>query len=105
MAFLNCALPGRSGVAADQMIDVHVAVSQPPPKVSDSPVLTVRHWQCATAGLCGSISHSTSKQLAQGTPVGQVITPKLGLTLTVENADLTVLPRCARSVQDLNPTE
>ena len=105
MPFLYCALPGKSGVAADQIVDVHVAVSQPPPNVSDSPVVTVTHWQCATAGLTGSISHSTSRQLAHGTPEGQLITPKLGLTLTVEKFDRTVLPDCARSVQDLNPTE
>jgi hypothetical protein len=38
---------GRSGVAADHIVDVQVAVSQPPPKVRDSPVFTVRHWHLA----------------------------------------------------------
>jgi hypothetical protein len=90
---------------ADQIVDLQVAVLQPPPKVNDSPVFTVTHWQCATAGLVGSISHSTSRQFAHVTPDGQVITPKLALTFTVENSDLTVLPDCARSVQGLNPTE
>src|SRR5262249_18718481 len=36
---------------------------------------------------------------------GQLSTPKLALTLTVENADRTLFPACARSGQGLNPTE
>ena len=43
MPFSNWVLPGKSGVAADQIVEVQVAVSQPPPKVNDSPVFTVTH--------------------------------------------------------------
>ena len=82
-----------------------MAVLHPPPKVNDSPVLTVMHWHLARAGLVGSISHSMSRQFAHGTPDGQLSTLKLGFTLTVENVDHTLVPNCARSVQDLNPIE
>ena len=65
-----------------------MAVSQPPPKVSEGPVSTIWHWQVATAGLRGSISQGTSRQFAQGAFSGQVITTNSLLTLTVEKFDV-----------------
>lgn len=109
---LTCFIPLRyavlsddSALAPDQITEVQLAASQLPPKVNDCPILIVTHWQTAIAGFVGSISHSTSTQLAQGTPDGQVRTPKLGLTFIVENADRTLFPFCARSVHDLSPAE
>jgi hypothetical protein len=86
--------PGKPGVAADQTVDVQVLVSQAPPKVNDSPVFTVRQLQ-----------FTWSRQLAHGTPDGQVNTAKVGLTFTVEKFENNFVPDWARSVHDLNPTE
>jgi hypothetical protein len=46
-----------------------------------------------------------SKQLAHGTPDGQVMTPKWALTLSVENVETSLVPDGARSSHVLNPIE
>src|SRR5205823_13805608 len=52
--FSSCADPGRSGVAADQITELQVAVSQFPPKVTDGPVFTSKQSQLTRVGSLGS---------------------------------------------------
>jgi hypothetical protein len=71
--------PSSPSGAADQIVDVQVLVSHPPPNVDEGPVSTSRQGQVATAGLIATISHGTSSQFAQGVLSGQVKNAKLAV--------------------------
>jgi hypothetical protein len=97
------ATPG--GVDADQIVDVHVLGSQPPPNVTEGPVLTIGQEHFASAGSLASISHCISRQLAHGASSGHDMWWKALLTFCREKVDVNVVPSGARSWHEENPNE
>jgi hypothetical protein len=79
--------PARLELAADQIVDEHVRVSQFPPNVSEGPLLTRGQRQRAFWGLCASTSQIASRQFAHGVLAGQVITRVVFVTSRVENVE------------------
>ena len=62
-----------SGVAADQRVVPHFALSQLPPRVWNSPAVRTGQVHCALVGSLESITQGWSSQAAQGVPAGQLI--------------------------------
>src|SRR5262245_21254410 len=89
------------GVAADQITEVQVLVSQFPPNVKKSPLSTDLQRHTALLGLYGSISHSMSRQFAHCARDVQDMVRVWWLVFCVENVDTNLLSTGARSAHEV----
>src|SRR5258706_2156586 len=103
--FSYWAPPGNGWVAADQITDAQVLVSQLPAKVRKFFVFMFTHWHSACPGFAGSASQTASRHCTHRPSSLQVITRVLLVTACREKFECRCRPAGARCSQVLKPTE